>query len=203
VTHILLWLGSHWLWLAGAALVALCFAIPGTWSFLTATKLGRTLFLTVALLAVGYWQRTDGHSDGWNERDAIANREKSDWQTAAALQVADATLAESEANRQVEHERADSVNRIADAYERGKNDAIALEARTVADLRAGTLRLREQWRGCEARSGAAAAAADPGVADAANRLREAGAGRVVRIVAACQAERDALLNIAEGDRRGP
>jgi hypothetical protein len=192
----MLWLASHWLWLAGAAGIALCMAIPGTATFLFGTKLGRALFLTAALLCVGYWQRTDGYADGY--RKAEGKREE--WMRAAALQVASASLAESEANRKTERIRAESVNRIAGAYERGLTDAKKQGDAVAAGLRAGSLRLREQWRGCEAKRSAAEVAADPAIADPADELRAASAGRVVRIVAACQAERDALLNLAESDR---
>lgn len=64
--------------------------------------------------------------------------------------------------------------------------------RVIADLRAGTLRLRKQWQGCRADLSKAGAGAGGGDGDA--ELRAAGAGDLVRIgreadakLAACQA----------------
>lgn len=114
----------------------------------------------------------------------------------ARLDRADAVLA-------AEHERAGSVARIADAYERGKTDAKRQGDAVAAGLRADTLRLNRLWQGCKARPPAALpdAAADPAEPDAADRLRFESAGRIVGTVAACQAERDALLELAEDDRK--
>ena len=79
----------------------------------------------------------------------------------------------------------------------GSIDLVAVDCRrcaTVADLRSGTLKLRDEWRGCEARlggvmSGAAAAA---GRAADAEQRRQASAGAIVRAADECDAQVTAL-----------
>lgn len=198
----LLWIASHWLWIAGAAFVALCFAIPGTAAFLFGTKFGRVVFLTVSLLAVGYWQRTDGHADGVRETTAKYEQSRKEWERAAALQVASASLAESEAIRAAEEARNGAINSAGVAYQRGLQDGKAAVEGTVADLRADNLQLRKRFQ-CPAASPAGATAtsaaggdgeAQPGLsrADAEFLVRLAGeADDAVRQLTACQAVIDA------------
>jgi hypothetical protein len=148
-------------------------------------------FALCAVLALGgagvqTWRM--GHA-----QDALATAKREQAQAAAFA---------SEAARNEEQTRARYIAGVDAAFERGKADAKAQGERAAADLRAGNLRLSRLWRGCEA--GATAnvpgPAANPGVADTADRLRAASAGRIVGAVAACQAERDALLGVAEADR---
>jgi hypothetical protein len=98
-----------------------------------------------------------------------------------------------------ERAKADALNAVAEQYEKDKRDAETAQERLVADLRTGNVRLRHLWQGCAARP-VPGVAADPSVADAEDGLRFASAGRITGTVAACQAERDALLGIAEADR---
>jgi uncharacterized protein HemX len=106
-------------------------------------------------------------------------------------------LSASEAARHEEQTRARYIAGVDAAYEKGKADAKAQGDRVAADLRTGNERLRHLWQGCARVPGPAA---DSGVADAEDGLRAASAGRIVGAVAACQAERDALLGVAEADR---
>lgn len=86
-----------------------------------------------------------------------------------------------------ERARADRMSAIAEQTEQEMRDVEQAAADTVADLRAGNLRLREQWRGCpEPRLPGIDAPA--GEADAATRDREQGAGRIVRAAAECDAQ---------------
>lgn len=68
---------------------------------------------------------------------------------------------------------------VSDAYEKGKQDAQAESERIVADLRAGTLQLRQRWQGCES-ARATVFAAPAGQFDAGTADREESASRIVR-----------------------
>lgn len=100
------------------------------------------------------------------------------------------------AAREAEHRHAVALAEIAEQYEQDKRAADEAQRKLVADLRAGTVRLQNRWRGCEATSAATA-----GELDAAARDREASAGRIVR------AARDAddwikrLQEIVKQDRK--
>ena len=120
-------------------------------------------------------------------------------QAARAAAFADkAQLAAERAARAEEQARAEAVDRIAGAYEKGKADAQAAAERVAADLRAGNLQLRDRWQGCQARlSGAAIAAGEP---DAAARDREESAGRIVRAAAECDAQVRGLQALIRAER---
>jgi len=89
---------------------------------------------------------------------------------------------------------------VSESYERGKSDAQTAADHAVADLRAGAVRLRAQWRGCEAGrvSDAAAAAREH---DAAEQRRADSAGRIVRAAAACDAQVSALQALVRAERK--
>lgn len=116
--------------------------------------------------------------------------------------LADARADASASARAVEAIRAQAAAAAAEQYEQGKLDAQTAADRVVAGLNAGTVRLRREWAGCETSrlSAAAARAAEP---DAADRLRAASAGRIVRAVAECQAQRDGLMALVRADRSTP
>ena len=126
----------------------------------------------------------------------------SDLRADAASKRAEAVSDELRQAREViatERRKAAEFALIADQYEKERTDAIAQGNAVAADLRAGNKRLRDLSQGCKAR--VPGPAADPGVADAEDGLRADSVGRIVGAVAACQAERDALLNVAEEDRK--
>ena len=142
-----------------------------------------TVFAGIALLAlmaagVQAW-RLD------SAQDAIADMSLQVAKDQAAL--AAAQVEASESARQVEHEMANAANAAAASYEQGKRDAEQAARVVVAGLRAGNLRLRDQWQGCKARGvpGVAGAASEP---DAAADDRNDSAGRIVRAGAACDAQ---------------
>lgn len=120
--------------------------------------------------------------------------------TAHLAQDAIAAQKASEAARR--HEQQDAANsaKIADAYEKGKRDAEAAGKRVADDLRAGSLRLRRMWAGCEAErlSGAATSPAEPD-ADAADRAESA--GRIVRSAREADEQIKALQNILRAERK--
>lgn len=93
----------------------------------------------------------------------------------------------SEKARELEQAEARRMAEAGEHYERGKRDAEEAGERTVADLRAGNLRLRQHWQGCVATSELSATAADAGRAAADAELRHAGAGDLVRLADQCDA----------------
>jgi len=112
--------------------------------------------------------------------------------------AANAEASAQRAARSAEQAQAARNAKIDAAYQRGLTDAKAAADRVVADLRDGNLKLRAQWRGCEASARvstpAAAesgvdAAADAGAEDSRRAVRDISAGRLVRY----GAEYDALI----------
>ena len=73
----------------------------------------------------------------------------------------------------------------------------------IAGLRAGTLRLREQWRGCTAAAGVPGTAASTAGPDAAAEQRSEGARDLVRIAAEADAQIRALQAVIRADRAKP
>lgn len=121
----------------------------------------------------------------------------------AASRRAEASEARAKALSEViETERAAAkrANEIAAQYEREKVNAQAAADRTIADLRAGTLRLRERWQGCEARS-MSAPAGSSGEPDAAAADRAESAGRIVRAADEADAQIRALQDFIRSERQ--
>jgi uncharacterized protein involved in exopolysaccharide biosynthesis len=111
-----------------------------------------------------------------------------------------AALKSSEAARVSEHAQADKLQAIAQQYEQDKTDAQAKADRTIADLRAGTVRLRNEWQGCPAR-GVPATAGSTGQPDAGAELRAKGAGDLIGNAAAADAEIRRLQDILKAERQ--
>lgn len=95
--------------------------------------------------------------------------------------------------RATEHQQADTLATIGAKHEEDREAAEAVPAAVVADLRAGNVRLRQEWAGCETRL-LSQAVASTVERDALAASREEAAGRIVRIgrdaddqLAACQA----------------
>lgn len=106
----------------------------------------------------------------------------------------------SEAAREQEQIKAKAANEAAAAYEQGKRDAEAAADAVVAGLRAGTERLRRQWRGCEA-DRLPTPAGTPGEPDAAADHRIEGAGDLVRAAAQCDAQVIGLQDFIRSERQ--
>lgn len=103
--------------------------------------------------------------------------------------------------RDAERRASEASQEAQDAYQKGLRDAQAAADATTADLRSGTLKLRDEWRGCEARydgamSGAAAAAERD---HAAEQRRSEGAGDLVRVADECDAQVIALQARVKSD----
>ena len=155
-----------------------------------------TVFAGIALLAlllagVQTW-RLD------SAQDAIADMSLQVAKDQAAL--AAAQVEASESARLDEQNMARAANAAAAAYEQGKVDAEQAAADVVAGLRAGNLRLRDQWQGCKARggSGVAGAASEP---DAAADGRAQSAGRIVRAADECAAQVSGLQDFIRSERQ--
>ena len=95
--------------------------------------------------------------------------------------------AEQEANR-YKDALATAQNAVSAAYEKGKKDAEATAKRTVADLRAGNLVLRDRWASCQASADLPRAAANSSEPDAGTADRNESAGRIVQAAAQCDAQ---------------
>ena len=98
--------------------------------------------------------------------------------------------------RKAEQEKAQAIAAIADQYEQDKANAQKAADRTIADLRAGNLRLQNRWRGC-----VPGTPASPGEPDAAAADREQGAADIVRAAAEADAQIRALQDIVKADRK--
>ena len=99
--------------------------------------------------------------------------------------------------RAIEHAQAQAVAAVAESYERGKADAQATADRVAADLRAGSLRLRREWAGCETGRLSEAAAATRELETTA-ASRDALAAAIVRVGAECDAKERALIAAYRG-----
>lgn len=108
-------------------------------------------------------------------------------ETKYQLQIAQADAKAQEAARQAELKFADAIAKADAQYEKGKQDAQVSADRVVADLRAGTLRLRKEWAGCET-SRLSEAAQSARELDAAEQRRIESASRIVRAAAECDAQ---------------
>lgn len=121
----------------------------------------------------------------------------------AASRRAEASEAELKAvskARDQEREAAKRANAIAARYEQEKIDAEAAAKRTADDLRAGNLRLRRLWEGCQAERVPDANGAS-GEPDAAADDRAESAGRIVRAADEADAQIRALQEFIRAERQ--
>lgn len=82
--------------------------------------------------------------------------------------------------------RSESMAATATQYQEALKDANRKHDRTVADLRAGNLRLRQQWRGCPVPTSGEATPSESGTDEDAD-LRADDSGNLVRAGAQCDA----------------
>ena len=162
----------------GSVLIGAIVSILGGWR--------ATAFALVALAAMGVaWVQTE-------RIEAMQAR-----MLKAALNAAQAEAHAQARVRQAEQDMAQAVANAATEYERGKADAQATADRVAADLRAGSLRLRREWAGCETSRLSAAAAATRELETTA-ASRDALAAAIVRVGAECDAKERELIAAYQG-----
>lgn len=140
---------------------------------------------------------------GWEWRDRSADAEAARVESERARERAEAAdkLARFQAEaRQQEHRHAADMDRVAQQYLEELSNAKAESDRVVADLRAGTLRLQDRWRGCGEPPAVPDTGAGSGTPDAVAADREASAGRIVQAAAECEAQVMGLQEIIRKDR---
>lgn len=170
----MLWLAAYWPWLAGAACVVAVIAFPGLLQLL-ATRAGRSVLAAGLVVGALAWLWTARYAAGFKAAQA-------EYETAALVAQGVA--------RMHERNQAIALAVAAERYEQEKRDgAQAAYDRALADVRSGRVRLRGPWA-CPVPDPDATAAER----DAAARLREEAAARIVRVgaeadaqVRACQA----------------
>jgi hypothetical protein len=102
----------------------------------------------------------------------------------------DADRAESEREaRDIEAAHRSALAAVETHYQQELEDAQSRADHLVSDLRAGNVRLRSLWQGCEnAAARVPATATTPAGVDALAELRAAAAARIVRVGAQCDAQ---------------
>ena len=145
--------------------------------------------LAVALLVAGLAFRA-------RAADAVARADASE-QRAQTLEAQLQAVSEA---RNKEREAAKRANAIAAQYEQDKLNAESAAKRTADDLRAGNLRLRDQWRGCEA-SRVPQANGAAGQPDAAAEQRIEGASNLVRAAGDADAQIRGLQDFIRSERK--
>lgn len=162
-------------------------------------KYWRQIALVAFLVAVlgAVWFGGVRHGVAKGERAVRAS------EVAAANDRADAAedrakAAEDQAKRY--QTRAESQAAIATQYQEALLDANRKHDSTVADLRAGNLKLRDLWRGCKVPASGQAPAGGPEPDGEADDRAES-AARIVRAAATCDAHVVALQAILTGERQ--
>jgi len=147
------------------------------------------LLLLCGLIGLGYAyssERAAHEADNADHARVIAR-----FTDAAKKAEQDAKAAEAQAAKR--------ANAIAAQYEQDKLNAESAAKRTADDLRAGNLRLRQQWEGCKA-GGVPQANGAAGQPDAAADDRAESAGRIVRAADDADAQIKALQQFIRSER---
>lgn len=139
------------------------------------------------------------HLGGANGRAKLAECRAQAEKTIAEMARAEADLQAK--YRKAEQDKAAQVALIAEQYEQDKADAQAAADRTIADLRSGTIRLRDRWQASRATCDVSGAAARAAVADAAAADREQGASDLVRAARDADAQIRGLQAVVREDRK--
>ncbi|WP_089153120.1 lysis system i-spanin subunit Rz [Stenotrophomonas pictorum] len=102
--------------------------------------------------------------------------------------------------RAIEQSQGQAMADIGAKHEEDREAAAAVPAAVVADLRAGNVRLRQEWAGCETRL-LSEAVASTVERDAAAAVRAEAAGRIVRIGRDADDQLRACQAVIAGDRQ--
>jgi len=127
------------------------------------------LAVVLGLMAASFWAGRE-----WRDRSADLTESRRDTSDAQAGQKAE------QAARGTEQKTAAALAEIGEKHEQARAEAESVPAAVAADLRAGNVRLRSEWAGCETQrlSDASAAARER---DALAESRDRLAGEIVRI----------------------
>jgi hypothetical protein len=178
---------AHWLALGIAALLCVGIASNPVLALTLARKYWREIGMVV--LFAGGFMLGESTIRAASQAAVIS----------AQLEQAKATQKLSDQARAKEQSDARNSAAIAQAYERGKTDGEAIGNRVAAGVRAGDIKLRKQWRGCENHlPGIAASPAEP---DATTQDRANGAGDIVRAAHDADALIAALQELLRSERR--
>ena len=136
------------------------------------------------------------------------NKGKTDAERVAKLNMDEHLVEDREAERTAteaasrhKDELAAAQNAVSAAYEKGKSDAEAAAKRTIADLRNGTVVMRERWTACKTSADLPATAAAPSEPDAGTGDREESAGRIVQAADQCDAQVKGLQELLRLERK--
>ena len=145
----------------------------------------------LVLLALLAWAGHGLYRAGYNAANMRAEKVIGEFAKAEAEAQAKAREAEQDASKR--------VAAIAEQHEQDKRDAQSAADRLAADLRAGNVRLRDEWAGCatDRLSGAAASAAE---LDAARKLQAESLKRIAAITGEADAKERALQAVVRADR---
>ena len=152
--------------------------ILGAGRWLIGTRTGRALLGSLVLAGVVWW----AYSTVWQRGYDVAAAE-GDARLSGVLAQIEAERRQSEREaRDTEQAEREQQAAIGQAYEQGKADAQVAADRTITDLRAGTVRLRDHWQGCEnAKARVPATPATGSEPDDGAELRRQGAGALVLV----------------------
>jgi nitrate reductase alpha subunit len=153
------------------------------------------LGLLAALVAGGWWAHHVGYMTGRDKGRAQVALLKADYAKRARV-------AESHA-RQREHAAQLRMAAIEAKYREELSDAKTKHETLVADLRAGTVRLRHRWQGCRATAKLSGAAARAASADDEADDRRASAARIVAAAEQADAKIRGLQAVVKADRALP
>ena len=127
----------------------------------------------LAAMLAGAWYY--GHS-----RYAAGERAEAARNAAVLARLADLTQKAADAVRAREKNVRAQFDALNIAREEGIANAVESQQKTVADLRDGNLRLRQQWAGCQATRPVPGVAGGEREDDGGAELRNEAAGRIVR-----------------------
>lgn len=156
------------------------------------------LAIGAAVVALLWWAAVAPRIALSEERAAHAAT-KADHAEAEAVAAGAIARFEQQA-REMEHRHAADMERIGREHLEQLTNAQAESDRLVADLRAGTVRLQERWRGCGASTDVPDPLAGTAAPDAAAIDREESASRIVRAAAECDAQVRGLQAVIRADR---
>lgn len=147
----------------------------------------------VALAGLFWWHGIIAHAEGYADaeaeyKDKIANLERAYAQEAAAA-VSKARAAERRHAMELDAISSRLILERAEGYEE--------RDRTIADLRAGNVRLRNEWQGCKRMPATSAGASG---ADAEAELRARGAADIVRLAREADRWIEACQSVIRSDR---